>query len=52
MKKQPVKKLAIQKETLTTHLDLVAGGSQVYDTVYRFPAKSANCVTAGGGSYA
>jgi hypothetical protein len=46
-----IKKLTLQKETLT-NLREVTGGSQLNDTVYHPPAKSANCITAAGGSYA
>lgn len=45
MKKQTgSKKLILSKETLT-QVTQVYGGSQVYDTVYRYPANSGNCVT-------
>jgi hypothetical protein len=38
------KKLILSKETLT-QVTQVYGGSQVYDTVYRYPLASRNCVT-------
>ena len=45
MKKQTgSKKLILSKETLT-QVTQVYGGSQVWDTVYRYPVASANCVT-------
>ena len=45
MKKQTgSKKLILSKETLA-QVTQAYGGSQVYDTVYRYPVESGNCVT-------
>lgn len=45
MKKQTgSKKLILSKETLA-QMTQVYGGSHVYDTVYRYPEASRNCVT-------
>jgi len=38
------KKLILSKETLA-QVTQAYGGSQVYDTVYRYPLASRNCVT-------
>lgn len=52
MKKQTgSKKLILSKETLT-QMTQVYGGSQVWDTVYRYPVASRNCVTNTSGGIA
>lgn len=49
MKKQTgSKKLILSKETLT-QVTQVYGGSQVWDTVYRYPVASRDCVTNSNG---
>jgi hypothetical protein len=45
------KKLILSKETLA-QMTQVYGGSQVWDTVYRYPAASHNCVTNTSGGIA
>jgi hypothetical protein len=42
------KKLILSKETLA-QVTQVYGGSQVWDTVYRYPAMSSNCTNGACG---